>query len=846
MGKKEDKEFLYNVKYHGTAKRSSSYCKFFALIVIFLCFATLSGFVGYYIGRKWNDDPKIIVDGPNTFPNEESDPAPEPAPADYYVGVGRYDVTGPIAEVNMMGYAVPSQIAHGLHMRLYSRAFIFSDVEKKKRVVFVSIDSGMMSQAVKLGVVKKLKEKYGDLYDERNVVLSGTHSHSGPAGFFQFLLFEVTSLGFIAQSTNSFVDGIVKSIDMAHDNMHPSRVRMMSGDTHDANINRSPSAYLHNPESERKKYNFNTEQEMTVLKIQSTDTNEDFGFVTWYPVHGTSMNNTNELISSDNKGRASTLYEKMMRKDGKTNFVAAFAQANLGDVSPNTAGPICIDSGRACDFEHSTCGFPPRVQNCIAFGPGKDMFESTDMIGQRQLDSAKYIAGNLTGEFLKGEVSYSHQYVDMTKEEVTLDDGSKATTCKPAMGYSFAAGTTDGPGAFNFVQSMTEGTPLWHLATELIGKIVCSTAPTQADFDCHLPKPVLLPTGFMDRPYPWHPSIVDVQLLRVGQLIIAAVPGEFTTMAGRRLKDAIREKAVKLGMPSTTKVVIAGLSNVYTHYITTLEEFGAQRYEGGSTIYGPHTHAAYMNRFTNLVNHLVNGGEITPGPAPENILDKQIELLPKPRPDRIPEGKEFGDVIINANELYKPSEKVAVKFYGANPRHDMKLGSTYLEVQRLDESNSAWETLFTDADWETKFKWEKMKNTDDSSERKESNVITGIFDLIAHEIGYRIDLSKMEQLFNEGEFTSADLNMGADQSDYRLQQQSLIQHLVTKGILVRNEIENEKDYLFTDESHVTIEWDIPVDPLPGLYRIVYNGNHLSSSGEVTSFTGMSREFQVHS
>lgn len=25
-------------------------------------------------------------------------------------------------------------------------------------------------------------------------------------------------------------------------------------------------------------------------------------------------------------------------------------------------------------------------------------------------------------------------------------------TCKPAMGYSFAAGTTDGPGAFNFEQ----------------------------------------------------------------------------------------------------------------------------------------------------------------------------------------------------------------------------------------------------------------------------------------------------------------------------------------------------------------------------------------------------------
>ena len=29
-------------------------------------------------------------------------------------------------------------------------------------------------------------------------------------------------------------------------------------------------------------------------------------------------------------------------------------------------------------------------------------------------------------------------------------------TCPPAMGYSFAAGTTDGPGAFDFIQSLFE------------------------------------------------------------------------------------------------------------------------------------------------------------------------------------------------------------------------------------------------------------------------------------------------------------------------------------------------------------------------------------------------------
>jgi hypothetical protein len=56
-----------------------------------------------------------------------------------------------------------------------------------------------------------------------------------------------------------------------------------------------------------------------------------------------------QLISGDNKGYASYLTEKHMNNGtlpGKGPFVAAFASTNLGDVSPNTAGPTCIDTGR--------------------------------------------------------------------------------------------------------------------------------------------------------------------------------------------------------------------------------------------------------------------------------------------------------------------------------------------------------------------------------------------------------------------------------------------------------------------------------------------------------------------
>ncbi len=41
-------------------------------------------------------------------------------------------------------------------------------------------------------------------------------------------------------------------------------------------------------------------------------------------------------------------------------------------------------------------------------------------------------------------------------------------------------------------------------------------------------------------------------------------------------------------------VVLAGLTNTYSSYVTTFEEYSAQRYEGASTIFGPHTLDAYI------------------------------------------------------------------------------------------------------------------------------------------------------------------------------------------------------------------------------------------------------------
>ena len=42
----------------------------------------------------------------------------------YLLGVGKADITGPVVEINFMGYANPNQLGTGVRQRLYSRAFI--------------------------------------------------------------------------------------------------------------------------------------------------------------------------------------------------------------------------------------------------------------------------------------------------------------------------------------------------------------------------------------------------------------------------------------------------------------------------------------------------------------------------------------------------------------------------------------------------------------------------------------------------------------------------------------------------------------------------------------------------
>ncbi|WEW55365.1 ceramidase [Emydomyces testavorans] len=654
----------------------------------------------------------------------------------YLLGVGKADVTGmplveqnayyrneqsrPVVEVPFMGYAYSEQIGSGLRQRIYSRAFIVGDRKKpENRFVYIVLDTAAGDTAIRDGVLRGLAELGGDYehYGQHNVAVTGTHSHAGPGAWLNYLIPQISTKGFDKQSYQAIVDGTILSIKRAHEAMVPGRLSFATSKIDDGNINRSPFAYLNNPADERARYDSDTDKTFSMLRFDRLEDKKTIGVLTFYSVHGTSLYRNNTLVAGDNKGVAAILFEQTVRDDQRfaKGFVAGFSQSSVGDVSPNILGAFCEDTGLPCKFDDSTCN--GKSELCHGRGPffreqdegAKSCFE----IGRRQYFAAKKLydkmgqnAASIQGPSV---VSSFHTFQDFSNYTFNspFDQSRELTTCSAALGFGFAGGTTDGPGYFDFTQNGTDSpstkNPVWKIARDILHP------PTPQQTECHKPKKILLDVGELTFPYQWTPNIVDIQVLRVGPVLIVVSSGEATTMAGRRWKAAIAQSATrKLNIPDPI-VLLGGPANTYVHYITTEEEYHIQRYEGASTLHGPFTLAAHVNVALTYLPHLAGDSTsppVPPGPSPQINTDRSLSFITGVVLDTPPIGKSFGDVLAPSPEgkTFRPGDTVFTSFVGANPRNNLRLEGTYATVEREIGKNK-WEVARDDADWNLTYHW---------------------------------------------------------------------------------------------------------------------------------------------
>ncbi|MFJ2742466.1 neutral/alkaline non-lysosomal ceramidase N-terminal domain-containing protein [Streptomyces sp. NPDC087440] len=585
-------------------------------------------------------------------------------------GRGISDITGEAAECGLLGYGKAGQQSTGIHLRLRARAFAFAEGTgpADRRLLLVICELPLMSGGIVQEVVRRLPSEW----TESNVLLTATHTHCGPGGYFHHALYNSNTGGFRPRTFAAIVDGITEAALAALDDLAPAELSLAHGELHDASANRSRRAFDRNPEHDRAHFPKGVDPLTTLLRIDRDG--ETTGALHFFPVHNTSMTNTNTLISSDNKGYAAYKWERL---DNGADYLApqapalitAFAQTNAGDMSPN----LNLRPGS---------------------GPTDNEYDNTRITGTRQQHSATALLAEASP--LTGPLDHRITHIDLANTEVGPEytgDGRAHRTGTPVGGAAALAGAwADGKGFAGFREGRN---PLWDAVSQ---RVVYALSPALRD--AHAPKALVLPAGPLNKLRPMVQERVPVQLLRIGRLYLIGIPGEVTIVAGLRLRRTV---AAIVGA-DLDDVLVAGYSNGYFHYVTTPEEYDAQEYEGGSTLFGRWQLPALCQTAAALATALRDGRPVHPGtpePLPAARPQRRTAAPEQPHP-----GHAYGDLLSFA----RIGDRATATFVAAHPANNLRRGDTYLTVERHN-ADDTWTRVADDGDWSTTFRWSRTGRT---------------------------------------------------------------------------------------------------------------------------------------
>jgi neutral ceramidase len=107
---------------------------------------------------------------------------------------------------------------------------------------------------------------------------------------------------------------------------------------------------------------------------------------------------------------------------------------------------------------------------------------------------------------------------------------------------------------------------------------------------------------------------------------------------------------------------MASVTNTYASYATTYEEYQVQRYEGGSTLYGPHTTDAFIQTAVAMATAMVKGEPVVSKVSPPDLEAQQISLFAPVLVDTAAIGEDFGSVLNDAKAGYRRGQEVQVEF----------------------------------------------------------------------------------------------------------------------------------------------------------------------------------------
>jgi neutral ceramidase len=529
------------------------------------------------------------------------------------VGAAKNEITAWEPGLGMMGWGMLDNVVERVATPLHARAFVLVDAERGTKLAIVVCELAFISLALRERVCDRLAADHPELgLALDDVLLTATHTHSGPGGFTHYAFYNVTIPGFCASVLERLADGIVRAIVSAWRARTPGVVRWAEGACApelEVAFQRSLPSYNSNPDVEPVAVggeHLAIDRTMRLLRFDAAD-GRALGSINWFAVHGTSVHSDNTAIHFDNKGYAAQIVERQMADRGHASYVAAFAQGACGDVTPN----FWRHPGR------------PFVR-----GKFPDDDESARFCGEIQADLALALLDR-DGAALPARIARAHAFVDMSAVEVDARyaDGRDGLRTSPAeIGMAMFLGTEEGPG----LPRQLRRVQTWLLRSQRLWRRGRRDAERDASQGPKIPwvesgrrrilgfarlgmlpalplpgrlRAALAMVRELERSddKPWTPQVLPVQLAVVGDVAICALPAELTTVAGRRTCEGVIEALASIGV---RRGVLAGYSNAYAGYVTTPEEYALQDYEGASTHFGQWTLPAYQTELARLAARL--------------------------------------------------------------------------------------------------------------------------------------------------------------------------------------------------------------------------------------------------
>ena len=567
-------------------------------------------------------------------------------------GVGRADITPPTGYY-LGGYSRADRTGQGVHSRLYATAMVLERGDRK--VALVALDLFMSAG----GMVRAAAARAG--FSERNVLVSASHTHSGPGGFANFDSYNFASpsaetiddpSSFVAlfrqQPTDRrlytfLVRRIAEAIELAERDLGPAAAAWGSTRLVGLTRNRSIEAHLANHGVVRQPgqghvhqdplgYEHTIDPAVNVLRVDKLADGRRIPIGAWstFANHGTVASSRFEYYNADHHGAATRVFERQVRRAGNVppgQLVAnLYGNSNEGDQSAglDLHGPA----------------YAERVGRVEA----RAMLDAWRHAGRR-LTRRPDLALRWTRLCFCGQRTRGGRIAS-----------------SPTLGVGFLTGSEEERG------------PLFDV--------------TGVSFEGRR-NPVAVPPQGHKLGFPGQPAIapeaVPLVALRVGDRMIVSFPGEATAEVGRRTRRSVKAATASSGVE---RVVVSGLANEYLNYFTTPQEYDRQHYEGASTIFGELSSVFLQEKLTELARRLVSGR-----PAQRAYpFDARNGVVANAKP--FSSGAPSGQIVANPRSTYPRLEHARVSWKGGRRGFDRPLDRAFVTVQRKD--GERWRTAARD------------------------------------------------------------------------------------------------------------------------------------------------------